>query len=174
MYSTSTILSATLPIFMIMGVGMLLRRKNILTHQADSSLMSLSVNVLTPCLIFSAIIGNEALNQPENLLIPPIFGFITISLGCLLGLPLARLAGLKEFKSIHSFAYGMGIYNWGFIPIPLVIAIFDIDTTGVLFVFNLGVQIAMWTVALLILTGSYKDFKQTWKLLLNPPILSVL
>ncbi|MEM9399081.1 MAG: AEC family transporter [Verrucomicrobiota bacterium] len=174
MYFTSAILNAILPVYLIMGAGLFLRRFKILTPHADSSLMSLSVNVLTPCLIFSAIIGNQALNKPENLFLPPIFGFITISLGCLLGIPLARLAGLKTTQSIHSFAYAMGIYNWGFIPIPLIISIFNKEVTGVLFVFNLGVQIAMWTVALLILTGSYKNFTQSWKLLLNPPISSVV
>src|SRR5215207_3184047 len=65
-----TVLTAVLPIFCIAGAGVLLRQLNWLTADADASLLRVTVNVLTPCLIFDSILGNRALAQPGNIWLP--------------------------------------------------------------------------------------------------------
>ena len=75
MMSLSDVLSAVLPVFFLALVGIGLRRVRWLTEEADATLLRLVVNVLTPCLIFDKVLGNQALQRAENLFIPPLMGF---------------------------------------------------------------------------------------------------
>ena len=43
--------------------------------------MSLVVNWLYPAMIFSFILGNDALEQPRNVLLPPLIGATSIIAG---------------------------------------------------------------------------------------------
>ena len=76
-----TVLSAVLPVFCLAIVGVVLRKVEWLTEEADASLMRVVVNVLTPALILDKVLGNEALRRPENLLLPPVLGFGGVALG---------------------------------------------------------------------------------------------
>lgn len=165
-----TVLSAVLPVFCLAGTGVALRQARWLTQEADASLMRVVVNVLTPALILDVVLGNAALRKAENLFLAPLLGFLVVSVGVGLAWLLRRRSGLKSEKSQRTFAAQTGIQNYGYVPLPLIITLFPGDTAGVLFVHNLGVDIAMWTVCLVALGhGSLRE----WRHLLNPPILSI-
>jgi predicted permease len=166
-----TVLNAVLPIFGVMCIGLLLRRVNWLTEEADHSLLRITVNVLYPCLILDSILGNEGLKHFGTILVGPVLGFVTSAGGCFVALACARFFGVTEAKQRRAFAYTVGIFNYGYIPIPLVQLLFDRATLGVLFLFILGVEVALWTVGLIILTGAARE---GWRKLLNPPVIAVL
>jgi len=172
MPSSWSILVAILPVFSIIGLGLALRHWSVLSEATDRSLFKLSVNILTPCLVFDSILGNQALQNPHNAIVPPILGFITVALGLLLCLALSPLAGLKEKSERRSFALAVGIFNWSYLALPIIQSLFGKETVGVLFVFNLGVEATMWTLGLAVLTGS--SLSSGWKRLLNPPVLSII
>lgn len=166
------VLNAVLPVFLLVGIGMALRRVNWLTEQADASLLSVVINVLSPCLILDAILHNEALRRPANVLLPPLIGFVTLALGVLVARCFVNPAGLTDAKAGRTFAAVTGIYNYGFVPIPLAVSLFDRDTVGVLFVFNLGVEIGIWTVGLLAMQGF--GARIDWRKLLNAPLVAII
>lgn len=166
----STVLLAVLPVFAIMLAGVLMRKVNWLTEEADQSLLRITVNVLAPCLIFSSILQNDALRNPSNIILPPLVGFGTVGFGLLVGLGLKGFSGLRDRKSLATFALCVGLYNYGYIALPMANSLFDRETVGVLFVHNLGVEIALWTVCLMTLSGTGGG----WKKILNPPVLAVL
>ena len=56
-----TVLTAMLPVFAIMGIGLGLRRRGWLSADADASLMRVTINLLLPSLIFDSVFGNVAL-----------------------------------------------------------------------------------------------------------------
>ncbi|MEM7386796.1 MAG: AEC family transporter, partial [Verrucomicrobiota bacterium] len=60
--------------------------------------------------------------------------------------------------------------NYGFLPIPVITALFSEETLGFLFVHNIGAEIAVWTIAVALLTGLSKA---PWKRVLNPPLGAV-
>lgn len=167
----SIVLGAVLPIFLVIVAGGLIRRANWLTEEADHSLMKLVVNLLIPALIFDALLGNDALNETSNVLVAPLAGFATVTLGLLVAHAAAPFFGLREPARRRTFSFTIGIYNYGYIPIPLAILLFDRETLGVLFLHNLGVEVALWTAGLAILRGS---MVANWKIILNPPILAVI
>jgi predicted permease len=160
------------PIFLIVGIGIALRRFELLTEAADQSLLNLVVKFLYPCLIFENVLGNPALRSPANLLLPPLAGFATMALGIVAAFLCARMLGMKIGKGRRTFAFTTGIYNYGYIPIPLVAALYGRGTLGVLLVFNVGCEAAIWTVGILVLCGL--PLSKGWRLLANPPVYALL
>lgn len=167
----SIVLGAVLPIFLVILAGGLIRRAKWLTEEADHSLMKLVVNLLIPALILDALLGNDALKELSNVVAAPLVGFGTVVLGLAVAYAAAPLFGLKDLVRRRTFAFTIGIYNYGYIPIPLAILLFDRETLGVLFLHNLGVEVAVWTVCLALLRGGMVG---NWKAIINPPILAVL
>jgi len=174
MMPLSDVLSAVLPVFCLALVGIGLRRVRWLTEEADATLLRLVVNVLTPCLIFDKVLGNRALQRAETLFIPPLiaFGGIVLGIGpCWL---FRRRVGLKTDPEQRTFALVAGLQNFAYVPFPLVLMLFanHPDTPGVLFLHNLGVDIAMWTLGLI--TLGHATGPGEWRKLINAPLLAIV
>ncbi len=174
MINFGDVLAAVLPIFCLAAVGVILRKVNWLTEEADESLLRVVVNVLTPCLIFDKVLGNEALRRPENLLLPPVIGFAGIGIGIGICWLFRKKIGLETDPEQRTFALVAGLQNYGYVPFPLILTLFAAypDTPGVLFVHNLGVDIAMWSLGLITL-GHAAGWRE-WRKLLNPPIVAII
>lgn len=172
MGSYQTIVDAVLPVFLMVAAGVGLRKIRVLPPEVDKGLLSVTVNVFTPCLIYDSIAGNKAITQISNLLAAPFFGFASVAVGVLVGLLFASLAGLREKNSQRSFAYSVGLYNFGYLPIPLALSLFDRETLGILFVFNVGTQMAMWSVAVMVLCGGIREARLSH--VINAPFFAVV
>ena len=174
MMSLSDVLSAVLPVFCLALVGIGLRRFRWLTEEADATLLRLVVNVLTPCLIFDKVLGNRALQRAENLFIPPLIGFGGIVLGIGTCWLFRRRVGLKTDPEQRTFALVSGLQNFAYVPFPLVLMLFanHPDTPGVLFLHNLGVDIAMWTLGLI--TLGHATGPGEWRKLINAPLVAIV
>jgi len=165
------LLQIVLPVFLIMGAGYAMRRARILTEDADQSLLGVLIKLFIPCLALDVIIGNEALTRPANLLLPPLAGFLSVALGLGVSLAAARIF-LKGDAVRRTFACTTGLQNYGYIPLPLCLALFDREVVGVLFAFNLGVEVAMWTIAVMTVSGK-ESSRKWWEPLWNPPVVAV-
>jgi predicted permease len=171
-FSYWQLLLSILPVFAILGIGVGLRRARWLTEEADSSLLKLVVNFLYPCLIFENVLNNAALREPSNLLFAPLMGFSLVSACIVLGLVGAKLLGLKKGTGMRTFAFAVGINNYGYVPIPLMAALFGQESVGLLLVHNVGCEVAIWTVGIFVLSGL--SFREGWRKLINPPVVSLL
>ena len=171
-----SILSVVTSVFLVVGTGMAARWLGWLTAEADKSLLRLVIRVLIPCLIFRVVVDNPSLRNAANLVVPPLLGFGLCAVGLLAALAVSRLGrratGLDSVAQRRTFATCVGIFNYGFVPIPLVELLFDNSTLGVLFVFNVGVELAIWTAGLLVLTGSLG--RDWWRHVLNPPSIAIV
>ena len=171
MTASPSLLHLILPVFLVIASGYALRRTGVFTEEGDRSLLGLLVNLLVPCLALDVIIGNEALERPANWIFPPLLGFLVPALGYLVCLGGARLF-LRDVKKARTFASVAGLQNYGYIPLPICLALFDRDVVGVLLAFNMGVDIAMWTLGVALMPGG--QAKGDWrKIILSPPIVSV-
>jgi hypothetical protein len=166
-----TVLTAVLPVFALMGIGLLLRRRGWLTADADASLMRVTINLLLPSLIFGSVLGNAALRRPENLLLPPLVGFGMVGVGIAISKLFVRAAGLQTKPEQRTFAFLTGLQNYAYLVIPLCVSLFDSGTTGVLFVHNVGTEMAMWILGVATLSGG---FAGGWKKILNAPLAALL
>lgn len=167
-----TTLAAVLPVFTIAGLGFLMRRINWLTAEADASMLRVLINLLVPCFFLDSILGNAALRQAGNILVPPLVGFGTVAVGTWICFLVRKWTGLGTPSERRTFAFLTGTYNYGYVPIPLALSLFDRETAGVLIVHNLGVDVALWTIGLTMLGGI--KLKESWRHLLTPPLITIL
>lgn len=161
-----------LPVFALIGIGAVMRRVRWLNAEADASLLKLVVNFLYPCLILDNVMGNAALREPGNLLFAPMVGFLIIAGGIGLAYYAGRAIGLTQGQGLRTFAFTTGINNYGYIPIPLMAALFGKESLGVLFVHNVGCEGAIWTVGILVLAGL--SLREGWRRLANPPVFALI
>ena len=166
-----SLLGVVAPVFAIIAAGVGLRRVGWLTAQADESLLRVGVNFLFPCLIADKSLGNALLGRADNIIGPPLVGFASVVLGFAVAALAARMLRLPS-PSARAFTFTTGLQNYGYLPIPIVLALFPPDTAGVLFVHNLGIEAGLWTVGIWILSGHRG--RAGWRQIINVPICALL
>jgi predicted permease len=166
------LLLLVVPVFAVIGVGVVVRRLHWIEGEAETSLIRLVVNVCYPCLIFESVSGNTALHSSGNLLLPPLLGFGVTWLGIRAGLLVARAIGLHVGTGLRTFALAVGIANYGYLPLPIMQAIWGPESIGVLLVYSVGVEIAIWTVGVLVLTG--QSLREGWRKLVSPILITLV
>lgn len=156
---------------MIVGTGTLLRGLRWMSPEADGTLLKLGVNILMPALIADTVLGNSLLSNAGALGLPPVIGFtiIVASMG-VVALMLAPLGLPRETAGAGILT--AGVQNFGYLVIPLVEALYDRETLGVLFIHNLGVEIAMWSVGVWVLAR--KQGESSWRRLVSIPAIAVI
>ncbi len=173
MYESGLIFTAIMPIFFIIFAGFVARRVGWLNADADRSLMAVVINLLYPAFIFSLTLGNEALRNPANIVIPPLVGLTSVVAGFGIIMLLARKLNIGDQRECRTFAFSTGMYNYGYFPIPIIALLFNRETTGVLLVYNVGVEIAMWSLGVGFILSA-NDPKPIWRRLLSAPVITIL
>jgi predicted permease len=167
---------AVFSVFAVIAAGAVFRKVGWLTEEADESLLRLVVNVLLPALIFDNVVRSDAFTDVSNIWVPPLVGYMTVGVGILVALGFSRLGrrttGLLTPRSVGTFALCIGLFNYGFIPIPLVQKLFDDRTLGVLFMHNQGVELAIWTIGVLVVSGTLGN--RWYKKLINAPAIAII
>jgi predicted permease len=172
MMSYWQLLLLVLPVFAVISVGAFVRRVHWIEGQAETSLIRLVVNLCYPALIFESVAGNAALRSPGNLLLPPLVGFGITFLGIRAGLLVARAIGLHVGTGLRTFALAVGITNYGYLPLPIMEGLWGPDSRAVLLVHNVGVEAAIWTVGLLVLSG--ESLRDGWRRLVSPIVITLV
>lgn len=172
MMSYGQLFLTVLPVFAMIGLGALLRRAQLITEAAEESLFNLVVKVTTPCLIFESVATNPALHAPGNLLLPPLLGFGLTLFSMAIGWYVARALGLSIGHGLRTFALAVGLTNYGYLPLPLMDAMFGPESRAVLLVHNVGVEAAIWTGGILVVTGLSP--RAGWRKLINAPVVSLV
>ena len=76
------------------------------------------------------------------------------SLGMGVGWLVARSMGYRKGAGLRTFCFAVGVANYGYIPIPLIQNMWGEGELAVLFVHNAGVELAMWTVGVAVVSGA--------------------
>ena len=158
----------------MVGVGYLIRQLNVITDESEKSIVRLVVNVLYPCFILTKIPGNQSLQQLSVVFTALTAGFVLTLTGLLVSRMVGGAFKIKKTDGLNTFSVSTALQNYGFIPIPLITALFpDVadQTLGVLFVHNLGLELAMWTVCIVMLSGTAKG---AMKRLINGPTIAII
>ena len=173
-FSYTQILFSIIPVFGLVGIGVLFRGLRWITPESDTSIMRLVVNCLYPCLIFENVLNNDALRAPANLLAAPFTGYITIGAGILAALLAGRAIGLTQGAGLRTFAFATGINNYSYIALAVCAALFGAQSPviGLTLVHATGSEAALWTVGVFILTGLTP--REGLKKLINGPLIALV
>jgi predicted permease len=171
MPSYFTIFSATLPVFLVIGIGFFFHRKGWLGEEVEVGVMKLGLNLLFPCLILTLVPGNPALATISSTFWSIGLGFVLVVAAIGIALVVARLGGIKRGEGLRTFSISAGIQNYGFVALPIVMELFPDNPgpAGLVFVHGIGVELAMWTVGLAVMTG-HAGFRS----MINGPFIAVL
>ena len=165
------VLNALLPVLLLVGLGALLRRLNVLQPEMERGLMQLVVHVLLPALTLVNIAGNAALSDFGNVLSVAGFGFGMTALSFSIAYTCAGALRMKKGTGKRTFGVTAGLQNYGFMGVPLLVALFaEGEVLGVLFTHNVGVEVAMWTIGVALMSGG---MKLSWRMLIKGPIIAV-
>jgi len=168
-------IASVLGVFAIMGLGALCRRRHWLTVEADHSLANLITKVLLPAYFLSRILSGPQLESVTSAWYPPFFGFFMTAAGFAIGFLFARSLGgkigLRNESQQRAFALCVGICNYGYVPLPLAERFYP-DAVVPLILHNVGVDLALWSVGVAIISGKSD---QGWvRVLLSPPFVAVV
>lgn len=161
-----------LPVFAVIGLGLLLRRVGWIAPEAENTMLNLVVKVAFPCLIFDLVLSNAAFRRPENIVLPPLVGFGLSVFSMAVAWLAGRALGMKRGAGLRTFALTTGLTNYGYLPLPIMSAAFGPDSRAVLFVHNIGVEAAIWTAGILLLSGD--SLRDGWRRLLNMPLAALV
>lgn len=170
--ASKAVLAAVLPVYLLLLAGAVLRRIGVLAKDQDDPVFRLVFGVLYPCLILDKILGSESVRDGGAVLwgIGAGFFLTVLSFG---GAWLASGAlGLQKGAGKRSFALSSGVQNFGYTAIPVVEQVWvGAGATAMLFVHNLGVELAIWSVGVMIISG---ERRVPWRRMVNGPVISVL
>ncbi len=157
-----TVFLSTLPVYFFFAIGFLLRHKQVIRLEHDAPIMRLAMDVAYPCLVFHSIMKYMVLSGDEKL---SSFGFSAQAIGMgalelLVGIGaawcVAKVMRMRIGTGLRTFALSAGIQNYAFFVIPIIQMLFsaaDDPTLGVLFVHNVGCELVIWSIGVMIIAG---------------------
>jgi len=168
-------MQAVLPVYLLVAVGMLLHRLAVMTKEMEKGMLHLVIHCLYPCLILDKTLGNPLVRDFKTVGWGIGLGCGLVLCGMLISWIVGSLIGLKAGTGKRTFTFAGGVQNYGYTAFPILAALFatsgDDAVLGVLFIHSLGVEIAIWVIGLMVMTGS---FLKNPKLLINGPIVAVI
>ena len=166
------VLRQVLPVYLLMLLGALLRRLGLTRREHDDGILHLVFHVMYPCFIVDKILGSDSVRELSSVAWGIGTGFgLTVG-----GMAIAWLfAGLLRYErgtGKRTFALSAGVQNFGYTAIPVVERLWiGTGATAMLFVHNLGVELAIWSVGVMLISGQRKI---PWRRLVNGPVVAVV
>jgi predicted permease len=159
-----------MPVYLLLVAGAVLRKTGTLRREYDDGIMRLFFTVMLPCFILDKILGSSILKSGSAVTWAIMSGFGFIIAGILIGLVVGRLMGLEHGNGMRTFALASGCQNFGFTAAPVVETLWGGSALALLFVHNIGVEMAMWSVGVMMMSG---ERGMKWRRLINGPIIAV-
>lgn len=169
-----------IPVFVFFAIGCRLRYKKAIEPQHDNVIMQLAMDVGYPCLIFHSIMKYMVVEAHPSISTVGFSlqaigcGFLEMSLGVLAAWLIARVMRLRIGTGLRTFTLTAGVQNYAFFVIPIVQMLFSSTgdpTMGVLFIHNMGCELFVWSVGVILMCGGASDLRLG--LLLRGPLLAV-
>jgi predicted permease len=168
------IIASVLGVFLVMVVGAFCRYVRWLTTEADRTLANLTANVMLPAYFVNKFTTDSEIASIGSAWQPPLVGCLSTAAGFLIAFLVARKIGpwigLQSDASQRAFGLCAGICNYGYFPLPLAERFYP-SAVIELILHNVGVEIALWSLGIAIISGGGAD---GWKKpLKSPPLWAV-
>ena len=171
MLSAKLVILSVLPAYLLILAGAGLRWVGVLKREDDKGVMHVVFHVLYPCLILDKILGSDSVRSFSSVGWSILLGFFLPISGIACGWLVGKLIGLEKGSGQKTFALSAGVQNFGYTAIPVVQQLWGLGALSVLFVHNLGVELAMWSVGVMLMSGGNRF---EWRKLVNGPVFAVV
>lgn len=166
------ILNAVGPVALLLGTGYALRRKGVVDEQLRGGMMNLVVWVFFPAMVLAKVSHNEALKIDSVALTAAPAGFLSLALGYALSRMFAGACGADTPERRRAFVYTTGNFNYGYLAIPICEELYGHEAVAVLLLYNVGIELCLWSVGLILLSGKFD--RDGWKRILNPITITMI
>ena len=169
--------------FVLMAIGFILRRKEILPENAGSVIAKLLTYVISPALALNTQIKNCTLETFTENIELPLYSLVLVLIAIAVAYPLSRLF-VRNYKSSDALTYQRNIYkyalafaNYGYVSDFLILGVFDEEVyfKYTLFKFSMNILCYGWGLFILIPkdkgTSTLHNLK---KGLLTPPMIAMV
>lgn len=171
MISLWDVVASVLPVYLLILAGAACRKTGIFRKEHDDGVMRVVYTVMLPCYILDKILGSDVLKSSTVVLSSIGLGFGLIIVGVAIGAVVGKIIGLERGSGIRTFALSAGSQNFGFTAAPVVEILWSTGALAVLFIHNIGVELALWSVGVMIMSG---ERGLRWRKLLNGPVFAVI
>lgn len=166
------VLRQVMPVYLLMLVGAALRRVGLTRRENDDGILHLVFHVLYPCFIIDRILGSDSVRDVSAVAWGIGSGFGLTAAGFGVAWLIAGLLGFQRGTGKRTFALSAGVQNFGYTAIPVVEQIWvGTGAIAMLFVHNLGVELAIWSVGVMLISGQREV---PWRKLINGPVVAVV
>lgn len=166
MRSSLVVLEVVLSVLAVMGVGALLRRRGVLTEASTAAMGRIVADVAFPALCFEGLVAADDATLRSGAVIIGL-GFATLALAALVGLALVRALALPE-AARPTAVFAIAIGNWIFLPLPVADALYGSSGGTTVILHNVGAQLFLWTLGLVILRRGKLDAGAAREILVSP------
>jgi len=165
------VVSSVLPVYLLIVGGALLRVTGLMRKEHDEGVMRVVYSVMIPCFMLDKILGSAVLRSGGVVFSSIGIGFALLLAGMAIGFAVGRLIGLERGTGMRTFALSAGCQNYGFTAVPVVQILWSTGALALLFVHNIGVELAMWSAGVMIMSG---EPGIPWRKLVNGPVVAVV
>ncbi len=165
-----TVFVSVLPVYLLVLAGVLFRKTGVLRPEHDAGIMRVVYYVMLPCFMLDKILGAEVLRSGAAVTSAMALGTGMILGGMGIAWMVSKCIGLHRGTGMRTFTIAAGCQNFGFTAVPVLEILWGSGALAMVFVHNLGVEIAIWSVGVMVMSGE-RGFP--WRKLLNGPIIAV-
>ncbi len=171
---------STIPIFIFFAIGYRLRSQGSIAPEHDGPIMQLAMDIGYPCLIFYNIMkymvieANPTVSSVSFSLQALACGFLELLVGVCAAWGVAKMLRLRIGTGLRTFSLTAGVQNYSFYAIPIIQMLFSAPgdpTMGVLFVHNMGCELFVWSLGVILVCGGATGLRVG--MLLRGPLLAV-
>lgn len=167
-----SILDKILFIILLLGVGVLAKRRRWISDQGERDLALFSLEFTWPCMIFYSIVTQLGVSDIiDNLWLPVLCAFVHV-VGYGVGLIVCRAMGYQGDRR-RLFLFHATMNNFFTMALPFCEFLFPDKGAALLAVANLGSTICLWTLGIFIMAGA-QSVRQTVKLLYSPCLVATV
>ena len=154
-----------LSIFLIIGIGFVANKADILPMAANRYLVALLLRVTCPCMIVASITSNELCEDTLSLSLQTLVGGILFfAVSALLGWVLsAKLIKVEPAENSGIYTFSFGSINSGFIGFPITLAIFGSGILYLMVIHNVVLNLYLYTFGIMLVnlgaSGGRLDFR---------------
>ncbi|MCK8827456.1 AEC family transporter [Natroniella acetigena] len=158
-------------LFLVLALGFAIRKFNLVNENLNENLSNIVLYISLPALILISMnyeFSIERLIQIRNVFLIGLGIFVTLIL--ISYLMVNFMDSKQDKKSIYQFMVVFG--NTAFIGFPIIEVIFGTEGIFLAAIYNLVVNIFIWTFGIIIMNQEERGF--SFRNLLNPGILAVI
>ncbi|WP_343339261.1 hypothetical protein TPELB_16030 [Terrisporobacter petrolearius] len=163
------IVNQMLVLFIVMIIGYITNKKNILDVNVNKKISSLLLNITAPALILSSVVNRNKAGDPKLVLDIAVLAIILYAILPFLGIVLAKILKVpKEDENLYQF---MTIFsNVGFVGFPVIESIFGSEAVFFAAIINLVFNVFCYSYGIYLISESNK-LSFDIKTLINPGII---